>query len=194
MKINMNILNRFSITAVFALLLISTSAFGDECTLVNAEANQARYSQSPKVCNGFDFCYLNDLTGSPNAELWFYSSFSTQLSDPFDTGLPFHASAAETHIYTEDGDIYMQTNGIWDLDTTVFAALSIVTGGTGKYENATGNVLGYIDSREPSNDYYGGPVYYVGRICGPNIPSDDDDDHEYHDNDDEYYDNDDKYL
>lgn len=165
-KITMNTIKKFLMTAVSALLLVTTSAFGGECMRVNAVANETAYLEAPD-CNGFDFCISYDLKGKPKGELWLYSNYGEthQLPDPLGTGLPFHVSHAEYRLDTKDGDIYMSTNAIYDMMTTVFAEVSIVTGGTGKYEGATGNVVGYVNSRKPSDWYFSGPIYFIGNIC-----------------------------
>ena len=174
-------LKQLFMTAVSALLLATTSAFGEECTAVTAVADEPGdfYGSYDPVCEGFQFCILSQLEGDIAGEWWFFSTYTKnkgnkidkdyQLDDPFETGLPFWLSYAVSRIETGNGDIYTSSHAIYDDDSTVFTEVNIVTGGTGNYIGATGNLLGYVDPREPPNTdtYHDGPIYIIGKICTP---------------------------
>ena len=180
----METLKQIFMTAGLALLLATTSAFG-ECIIVDAVAQEKEngFFWEDPVCEGFQFCILSEVTGEPAGDLWFYSTYyknkgnkldkAYQLVDPFDTELPFWFGNAVARIVTQDGEIYMSSNAIYDDDSTVFTEVTIVTGGTGMYEGATGNVVSYVDPRvDPpvppdEGGYHVGPIYMIGRICTP---------------------------
>ncbi len=125
-------------------------------------------------------CYVSKVRGTLKGTL-----FSYQLEGWFDTdlrtvGLPVPPEVEtlygrEFEVFsTKEGVVYgdMQTA----FDTRVFesdggAALpTIVTGGTGIYEGATGWIV-LVATDGTIEDFT-----ILGRICGPNIPYDDDDD------------------
>lgn len=162
----MGTLKQFFMTVVSALLLVSTSAFGGECTSVKFRFMETGFSTDPEVCDGFDFCVVGKLKGGLRGEFWHYSDWALQeLYDPYDMGLPtLNVGAAEQKIYTADGEIHTKAYGIYENETTVFGEVSVVTGGTGMYEGATGQWVAYPDASKPS-DYYYGTIYMLGRIC-----------------------------
>jgi hypothetical protein len=166
----MSTLKQFFMTAVSALLLASTSAIGDECMSVKAKWNETGFSTDPEVCGGdFDWCISGKLQGRIKGEMWLYTTGELQeLYDPYEIGLEdLIVGAAYQTIYTKDGDIYMKAYGLYETVTTVFTELSVVTGGTGKYAGATGQLVAYPDASRPSDYYYSGPLYYRGIVCTP---------------------------
>jgi hypothetical protein len=166
----MDKLKQFFMTAVATLLLATTSAIGDQCMSVKAKWNETGFSTDPEVCGvGYDWCISGKLQGSIKGELWLYTTGDRQdLYDPYGVGLAdLIVGSADQTIYTKDGDIQMKAYGLYETVTTVFTELSVVTGGTGKYAGATGQMVAYPDASRPSDYYYSGPLYYLGRVCTP---------------------------
>ena len=183
----MAIFKQFFIAAVCTLLLVSTSAFadknanGEKCKSVNAVWNgTGEFFEDPEVCDGWDYCFPGTLKGKPTGEMMFFGSLTTEMLDPFGTNFPINVAAAEQHIYTKRGDIYIKSHTLFDYETGVFTELLVVTGGTGKYEGATGRIVTSIDPRKPFD--FNGPAYLKGKICTPNMNIGDDDEDD--DNDD----------
>jgi hypothetical protein len=166
----MNINKRFFMSAVFALLLVSPAAFANQCENVKATwYGTGDFFQDPEVCDGFDYCFPGTLTGKPKGEWMFFGSNATEMLDPFGTNFPINIAAGEQHIYTKRGDIYTVSHTLFDYDTAVFTELLVVTGGTGKYEDATGRIVNstMLPPTEGQPIDFNGPSVLTGYICTP---------------------------
>ena len=158
---------------LLALLLVFPAAIanpdGDQCKPVNAVWYLIDYLEGPENCNGFDYCIPGRLTGTPNGEMTFFGNILDEIFDPFGTGFNINMAKGEEHISTKHGDIYTLAHTVFDFDTAVWIELLIVTGGTGKYENATGSMV-FHNKLPPSPGKpisFDGPVSLFGLICVP---------------------------
>jgi len=172
----MEILKQIFMTAVLALLMVSTSSFaymnadGDKCEPVDTTwYGTGEFFQDPVVCDGWDYCFPGTLTGKPTGEWMFFGSLTTEMLDPFGTNFPINISASEQHIYTKRGDIYARSHTLFDYDTGAFTELLVVTGGTGEYEGATGRMVNSTKlPPSPGKPVdFNGPATLTGYICAP---------------------------
>ena len=60
-------------------------------------------------------------------------------------------------IVTENGDLEMTENGVFDSASTEWAGLSTISGGTGDFEGATGKLATFGNAE--------GPGMVVGSVC-----------------------------
>jgi len=164
-------LSRLLIAAILVAPALDVQARGgkpaDPCLRVDSEwVETAFYSDFAPECEGYEFCLKGDLTGTLDAEFWHYSSWSIQnLNDPHGIGVDtLNVGAYVQKIHTADGVIHTKGYGFYD-DSTLYTEMSKVTGGTGKYEYATGHLVAYPDASKPALNYYGLPLNYLGRIC-----------------------------
>lgn len=155
------------------LLLVFPPAFanpdGEQCKPVNAVWYLTDYLEGPENCDGFDYCIPGSLTGTPNGEMTYFGNGSDEIWDPFGTGYSINMAMGEERISTPHGDIYSLTHVVFDFDSAVWTELLIVTGGTGKYENATGRMV-FHTKLPPSPGKpisFNGPVSLAGLICTP---------------------------
>jgi hypothetical protein len=156
-----------------ALLLVFPATFADDssdrCQPVNAVWYLTDYLVGPDNCDGYDYCIPGSLTGTPNGEMTFFGNVSDEIWDPFNTGYSINLGLGEERIWTQHGAIYSLTHAIFDFDTAVWTELLIVTGGTGKYESATGRMV-FHNKLPPSPGKpisFDGPISLVGLICTP---------------------------
>jgi hypothetical protein len=134
----MNHKNLFvGIAVVVALCLVfSTVALGEDCKRINtkgAKPGEVRYAPD---CGGYDACQSAELKGTPNGLYTWYANWDTFYPYVDDTTLVF---ADDAVIETEHGEIFMEERGVIHLyapDGLVIHAN--ITGGTGRYEGATG--------------------------------------------------------
>lgn len=142
---------------------------GDQCKPVNAVYYLTDYLEGPENCDGFDYCIPGSLTGTPNGTMTYFGNFADAIFDPFDTGYSVNVGLGEERISTRHGDINMLAHSMFDYGTAVFTELLIVTGGTEKYENATGRMV-FHTNLPPSPGKpisFDGPVSLTGMICTP---------------------------
>jgi hypothetical protein len=127
------------------------------------------YIDGPEYCDGFDYCILGSLTGTPNGTMTFFAYYADQIFDPFDTGYNINVGVGEERISTKHGDINMLAQSMFDFDTSIMTELLIIRGGTGKYENATGRMV--FHTRLPPSPgkpvSFDGPLSLSGMICTP---------------------------
>jgi len=166
-------LSRLLIAAILVVPALEVQARGggqkptDPCLRVDAVWVETDFFEHPAPeCEGYDLCLKGDLKGTLNAEFWHYSSWSIQnLNDPHGIGVDtLNVGAYVQKIHTADGVIHTKGYGLYD-DSTLYTEMSKVTGGTGKYEYATGHLVAYPDASKPALNYYGLPLNYLGRIC-----------------------------
>jgi len=162
-----------SLLIVLALLLVFPAALaspnGDHCKPVNAVWYLTDYLTGAANCDGYDYCVPGRLTGTPNGEMTYFGNNADAIWDPFGTGYSINMAIGEERISTRHGDIYSLSHVIFDFDGPVWTELLIVTGGTGKYENATGRMV-FHNKLPPSPGKplsFDGPVSLFGFICTP---------------------------
>ena len=175
--------NRVFMSAVLALLLVSSTAFagsgggqgggghhddGSEyCEPVDAVVTPTGYFKTPNQCDGFDYCIPGTLSGEPTGELTYFGTNATEELDPFGTNLPVNVAAGNIGISTPDGDIDITSHTLYNLENSVYTELYVVTGGTGKYEGATGTMVNsskLLPTAEVPLDFYA-PTSLTGYIC-----------------------------
>lgn len=142
---------------------------GNQCHPVNAVYYMTDYLIGAENCDGFDYCILGTLTGTPNGELTWLAYVADEIYDPFGTGYNINIGVGEERISTREGDIYSLSHATFDFDTSAWTELWIVTGGTGAYENATGTMV--FHTKLPASTgkpiSFEGPVSLSGMICTP---------------------------
>ncbi len=159
---------------LLAMLLVfpmaNAAKIGDyQCNPVNAVAYVTGYLEGPENCDGFDYCVLGSLTGTPNGEITYFSNWADEVLDPFGTGDNMVLGVGEERISTRHGDIYTLSHITYDLDTDVYTELLTVKAGTGKYENAIGRMV-YHTKLPPSPGKpisFFGPISLFGVVCTP---------------------------
>ena len=163
-------------TAVSALLLATTSAFADKCQDIRGEARVVDLQVDPcQEDPEFYACYIQKVRGTLKGEWVSYQQPGWFDMDLREMGLPVPDGSEVTWygrefevFSTKKGEVYgdMQTA----FDTRIFdsdgggALPTIVTGGTGIYEGATGWIVPVYTDGTLNN------FTILGRICGPNIP------------------------
>jgi hypothetical protein len=179
-ELNMEILKQILMMAGLALLLATTSAFGDKCQDIRGSAKVVDLQVDPCQENDeFYACYIQKVSGTLKGK-W----VSYQQPDWFDKdlrvyGLPVPEGSEVTWygrefevFTTKKGEVYGDAQTAFD--TRIFdsdgggALPTIVTGGSGIYEGATGWIVPVYTDGELDN------FTILGRICVPNIPEDDD--------------------
>ena len=168
-------LKQIFMTAGLALLLATTSAFGDKCIDIRGSGEVVGLQVEPCQENPeFYACYIQKVRGTLKGEWVAYQQPGWFDTDMRTVGLPVPPDVEtlygrEFEVFsTKKGEVYgdMQTA----FDTRIFdsdgggALPTIVTGGTGIYEGATGWIVPVIMDGT-LNDFT-----ILGRICGPNIP------------------------
>ena len=157
-----------------ASLLVFPAAFAaDNCRNINGHAFSEGY-QAPCEFNGTDYdgCYIGKIRGVING------SWVSYVQDDWflvldDFGLP----TPYLTFYNREFEVFTSKQGmVWGdaqftYDTRAWlsggpAIPTIVTGGTGIYEDATG----WITLINLDGDFYKSSVH--GRVCGPNIEGD----------------------
>lgn len=149
----------FIAISVFVLLcLLATPVWAEKCkqvTIVHGEF--VSYLQGPENCDGYDGCWAATVRGTPNGlytTYWFDANIFQVKGDTI-------ASVQDTIIETQHGDLYMRESLIADYAAPDgFAVHSVIVGGTGQYEGATGWMGGY-------GDIAGTLVRNGGEICWP---------------------------
>ena len=165
----------FFMTAVSALLLATTSAFGDKCQDIRGEARLVDVQVDPCQENPeFDTCYIQKVRGTLKGEWVAYQQADWVNIDMAEVGLPVPEGSETLYIRelevfsTKKGEVWgdMQTAfdmRVFDSDGGV-ALPTIVTGGNGIYEDATGWIVPVVTDGTIEH------FTILGRICGPNIP------------------------
>jgi hypothetical protein len=158
---------------LLALLLVFPATFadshGDPCKPVNAVWYLTDYLVGPDNCDGYDMCIPGRLIGTPNGTMTYFGYDADIVFDPFGTGFPVAMGMGEERIWTQHGEIFSVTHTLFDFATSAWTELLIVTGGTGKYENATGRMV-FHTKLPPSRGKpisFDGPTTLVGMICTP---------------------------
>ena len=107
---------------------------------------------------GFDFCFTRevvDQAGVLTGRLEFFadSSGDTKLQHAPDQIL----YTAVTQIVTDSGVVQKEESGVFDTKSKDWAGLSKISGGTGQFEGATGNLASFGNAK--------GTGLEIGTIC-----------------------------
>lgn len=160
--------------ALLAMLLVfslanANAGAGKQCRPVIAVYYVTDYLDGAGNCDGFDYCIPGKLIGTPNGELTCFAYQADAIFDPFGIGYSVNIGVGEERISTRDGDVYSLSHFTFDFGTSAFTKLWIETGGTGKYENATGTML--FPTQLPGSKgkpiSFEGPISLIGMISTP---------------------------
>jgi hypothetical protein len=175
-EINMEKFKQLSMTAAFALLLATTSAFGDECQDIRGAAKVVGVQVDPCQENPeYYACYIQRVRGTLRGKWVSYQQPGWFDTDLRAVGLPV-PEGSEVTWYGREFEVFSTKEGeVWGDMQTAFdirifdsdgggALPTIVTGGTGIYEDATGWIVPVYTDGTLNN------FTILGRICGPNIP------------------------
>ena len=158
--------------ACLALFLCMASApaiaTDETCRQVLAHIEGATYAEAPECYfNGVDypFCLYAPMTGTLNGTFYFYFPDENYVivEDP----LPGHEGLAAGYgiaqWITNRGEIWSRDSWLVDIahfgDFAAFTQVSYITGGTGMYEGATGDIFSF------GSDLGGSEAR--GQVCTP---------------------------
>ncbi|MEJ2086348.1 MAG: hypothetical protein P8Y44_11820 [Acidobacteriota bacterium] len=160
-------------SVLLATVLVAGIALADECKPVNARLGQSVYSTESCMYMGIEFLYCAQTPVSGNLKgTWhYYGEEDNGLFWPEDFSDPSPYSSLLTGwalgvIETKVGSITVQDNFLANLnnltsDSFPFVTMLHITGGTGRYDGATG-WMGVI--ADDVRDWRG---YMHGEICTP---------------------------
>jgi len=163
---------------LLTLLLIFPAAFaGDQCRHINGHAFLTGFQETCEFDSiEYDACYITKIRGSINGSWvsyvqrdWGFALEDLGVPTPPDAGLSFYNR--EFEVFTsKQGTVWGDSQFVFDLravDSGGGTAIpTMVTGGTGIYEDAQG----WITATGTDSDFSKFSVR--GRVCGPNIESD----------------------
>ncbi len=147
---------------VVTLSILGSNAALAECKQFNGRLTGPMF-ESP--CGEFELCITTRSTGTLAGD--FVLSFignpvnvcKGKVLDTFPTDPLTAGIVSEVVWHTDEGDVFGTDLGVIDFRTFNFASLTTITGGTGKWEGATGQViLGGNDA---------GTTELSGQICTP---------------------------
>lgn len=142
--------------------LVATAADANQrCRRVNGNIKTlSELWEDPAVCDGYEFCQYAEVTGTVNGLWWVYGNWEDIEEVAGGEGLVNHLVSV---METNRGDVYADDMELGNLnapDGWVFH--HAVTGGTGKYEGATGWLAGWF-SWETFRGKIGGKICWNGR-------------------------------
>jgi hypothetical protein len=145
---------------VVLCVLATTPAWAEKCKQVTiAHGKIISWLEGPENCDGYDGCVTLEVSGTFNGTLT-ESWFDADAVHVVDATWTFTNYAV---IETPHGKIYFLERSIADFAApNGFAFHANVTGGTGRYEGATG-WLGAFDSFEGGAGRTGGEVCWPGK-------------------------------
>ena len=157
------------LVALGALLLTGAAIAGD-CKPINARAGAAVYLD-PCVYRDlpYEFCIDTPINGTINGVWHYYGPADNVFFVDEPPGVPNYSGMAAGWalevLSANDGEVWAQSAYVFHYDTWslaqdfVYSSTSYITGGTGKYEGATG-WYGFVGS-----EIRGGLIH--GEICTP---------------------------
>jgi hypothetical protein len=150
-----NLLIGISVFVVICLVF-STVALGKDCKRINARAGKVGEERYAPDCGGYDVCQSVQLKGTPNGVYTYYANWDTFFPYVDDTTLVF---ADDVIIETNHGEIFVEERGVIHLNAPGGLVIHAnITGGTGRYQGATG-WWGNVGSSQRST--------LEGEICYP---------------------------
>lgn len=120
-----------------------TLVAGKYCKRVNAniETGPILFDPAPE-CEGYDICQAVYLSGTPNGTMWTFLNWDGFIEWADGTIINVSVSVIET----AHGELFLEDRAIFAPDAPEgFALHSNVTGGTGRYEGATGWLAYYLE-------------------------------------------------
>jgi len=155
----MNHKNLFVGISVFVVLcVLATPVLGEKCKQVNM--GQTKYGPlyfDPEHCGIYDGCGGAVVSGTFSGTLWesFFFADQVHVSDGHWTFTNYGV------IETKQGELFFTERSVADFAAPDgFAVHMNVTGGTGRYEGATG-WMAYSGNFEGTN------IKWVGEVCWP---------------------------
>ncbi len=140
-------------------LFAGVATSGQDCRKVTATFKfHSEFWMDPEICDGYDFCQYSEIRGTLKGRWWVFGNWEDVEEVAGGTAAAFNiVSIIETNrgtLYTESRELvnYLAADG--------FVAHEAVTGGTGKYEGATGWLAAWL-SFDPAGGNIG------GQICTP---------------------------
>lgn len=149
----------FGISVVVLCLFVTTPVWGENCKRINTKFLRVGEILWDPECNGYDACRSFELKGTPNGVYTFYANFDTMTPYEDETTFVF---VDDVVIETEHGEIFAEERVIRHKgapDGPVIHAN--ITGGTGRYEGATG-WYGVISWSVGEEGYLDGEMCYPG--------------------------------
>ncbi len=144
-------------TLVSLATIMIFSGFGS-ATLADCKNFQGRLTNPVfEACEGFEVCITTKATGTLTGEQ--VLSFIGNVFDIFPTDPLTRGIVSELVWHTNEGDVFGTDLGVIDFRTFNFASLTTITGGTGKWEGATGQVINAGNAD--------GTTELSGQICTP---------------------------
>ncbi len=128
---------------VWALFMAENAVAQTKCKLVNAHMTEYMEDWGVDACGEEGWCGEGDLIGTFNGRL-FVSGLDSESADPFNDSVFWRGQST---IEMKDGEIYAMTTGVNFYRTWYTSGVSTaqeshaVTGGTGRYEGASGYFL-----------------------------------------------------
>jgi len=141
--------------SVFVVLCLfaNTIALGQTCKRINAKAAKPGSVLYAPDCNGYDTCGSAEVKGTPNGIYTYYANWDSFLVSVDDTTLVF---IDDVVIETNHGEIFVEERGVVHLGAPDgYVIHANITGGTGRYEGATGwwgNVTSYTGKSTMSGE------------------------------------------
>ena len=146
-------------TLVSLATIMIFSGFGS-ATLADCKNFQGRLTNPVfEACEGFEVCITTKATGTLAGEQVLSFIGNTDPLFPFPFPSITALTVSEVVWHTNEGDVFGTDLGVIDFVTFNFASLTTITGGTSKWEGATGQVInaGNVD----------GTTELSGQICTP---------------------------
>ena len=131
--------------ALLVLSLASSAAISDQ-TCRNVQSNvtdlSVIFADPDGVCNGYELCQYSEIKGTLNGRWWSFWNLDDEEFVADNTALVLDIDSV---FETNHGDIYTEERGILNFFAPDgYAAHIGVTGGTGRYEGATGWMTGTL--------------------------------------------------
>ena len=150
------------------LLTISPAAIAGNCRDIHANAGAIVDYYDASDCPDqewlYDGCLLAPVNGTLNGDWWyyFYGWNAVYVLDPIPGHPGFESGWAFSAFVTNKGELWTRDSWIADLEDTddygFVSQVSVIIGGTGVYEGATGR-LGWVGTDAS------GVGRFVGHIC-----------------------------
>ncbi len=139
-------------------IVVTLSILGSNAALADCKQFNGRLSGPIfEPCEGFEVCITTKSTGTLAGEQ--VLSFIGNLFNIFPTDPLTRGTVSEVVWHTDEGDVFGTDLGVIDFRTFNFASLTTITGGTGKWEGASGLVI--------NGGAANGTVEMSGQICTP---------------------------
>jgi len=145
---------------VVLCLFASTAVWGEKCKRVNANlfTGPLLFDPAPE-CNGYTLCQAVYLDGTPNGTMWTFMNLPDGFIE-WDDGTFINITVSV--LETKHGELFFDDRAITAPDAPEgFVLHSNVTGGTGRYEGATGWLAYYLEYLEGNEGIMRGEICYA---------------------------------